>query len=76
MVQNEEDVVQDQINLVTSLMQKLPEQQRLVMQLKHWDGYSDEEIEQMTGLNRGNIKVILSRVRRMIREQFIIWEQR
>lgn len=62
--------LKDEIKHVKQLIEKLPEQQRLVMILKHWDGYSDEEIEQITGLNAGNIRVIVSRARKTIREQF------
>jgi RNA polymerase sigma-70 factor (ECF subfamily) len=40
------------------------------MMLKHWDGYTDEEIESMTGISPGNIRVILSRARKTIREQY------
>ena len=65
----------DQINHLTLLMNKLPEQQQLVMQLKHWDGYSDEEIEQITGLKKGNIKMILSRARKMIKDEYLKLEQ-
>jgi RNA polymerase sigma-70 factor (ECF subfamily) len=67
--------IRDQINQISLLMKLLPEQQRRVMQLKHWEGYSDEEIEEITGLNKPYIKVILSRTRKLIREQFIKLEQ-
>ena len=62
--------INDEADKVKQLINKLPEQQRQVMVLKHWDGYSDEEIEQATGLSSGNIRVILSRARKTIREQF------
>ena len=65
----------DQLNKVTLLMKLLPEQQRRVMQLKHWEGQSDEEIEEITGLNKAYIKVILSRTRKLIKEQFIKLER-
>ncbi len=67
--------MQDQINQINGLMQLLPEQQRRVMQLKHWEGYSDEEIEEVTGLKKAYIKVILSRTRKLIKEQFIKLEK-
>ncbi|MDR2953638.1 MAG: RNA polymerase sigma factor [Prevotella sp.] len=63
--------VNDEANLVKTLINELPEQQRIVIMLKHWDGYSDQEIEEATGLNPGNIRVILSRARKTIREQFL-----
>ncbi len=65
----------DQLNLVYSLIGKLPFKQRQVFHLKHWEGYSDEEIEQLTGLKKGNIKVMLSRIRKAIKEQFLKIEQ-
>jgi RNA polymerase sigma-70 factor (ECF subfamily) len=67
--------VQDEAERVKKLINRLPEQQRQVMIMKHWDGYSDEEIEQITGISPGNIRVILSRARKTIREQFIKIQQ-
>lgn len=67
--------LKDNSNYVKSLIDRLPEQQRQVMILKHWDGYSDEEIEDITGLSTGNIRVILSRARKTIREQYNKMEQ-
>lgn len=63
--------IEDQIRQVESIMDSFPKQQRMVMLLKHWDGFSDEEIEQITGLSRANIKMIISRARKKIRERFI-----
>lgn len=67
--------LQDDAQKVKQLINRLPDQQRQVMMMKHWDGYSDEEIEQVTGLSPGNIRVILSRARKTIREQFLKIEQ-
>jgi len=68
--------IKDDAKYVMGLISKLPEQQRQVMMLKHWDGYSDEEIEEMTGISSGNIRVILSRARKTIREQYSKIEQK
>ncbi|MFV0536707.1 MAG: RNA polymerase sigma factor [Dysgonomonas sp.] len=62
--------LRDEAEKVKYLINKLPDQQRQVMMMKHWDDYSDEEIEQATGLSAGNIRVILSRARKTIREQY------
>ena len=62
--------VKDEIEKVQRLINKLPEQQREVMMLKHWDNKTDEEIEDITGLKAGNIRVLISRARKTIREQF------
>ena len=66
----------DEAEKIKYLINKLPDQQRQVMMMKHWDEYSDEEIEQVTGLSAGNIRVILSRARKTIREQYIKIGQR
>lgn len=68
--------LQDEAKQVKHLISKLPDQQRQVMMMKHWDGYTDEEIEEATGLSAGNIRVILSRARKTIREQYIKIGQR
>ena len=73
---SEQMEIQDDANRVKLLISKLPDQQRQVLMLKHWDGYSDEEIVQATGISPGNIRVILSRARKTIREQFIKVEHR
>lgn len=65
----------DEAHNIKCLINKLPDQQKQVMMMKHWDGYSDEEIELATGLSAGNIRVILSRARKTIREQFLKIEQ-
>ncbi len=62
--------VRDEIEHVRGLVHCLPDQQRLVMQLKHWDDYTDDEIEEITGMSKVNIRVTLSRARKTIREQF------
>jgi RNA polymerase sigma-70 factor (ECF subfamily) len=67
--------LQDEVAQVKNLINKLPKQQRMIMMMKHWEEYSDEEIEQITGINSGNIRVILSRARKTVREQFFKMEK-
>ena len=43
------------------------------MNLRDVKGCSYEEIEQVTGLNSTNIRVLLSRARKRIREEFNKW---
>lgn len=68
--------LRDEIRHVQDLINLLPPQQRLVMQLKHWDEYTDEEIEEVTGMSQINIRVTLSRARKTIREQYLKIKQR
>ena len=58
---------QDQIEQVKRLIDRLPENQRKVLKLKGINGCSLEEIEQITGLTAVNIRVLLSRARKTIR---------
>lgn len=60
----------DEVNQVQMLIGRLPQQQRKVIVLRDMNGCSFEEIEQTTGLNAINIRVLLSRARKKIREQF------
>jgi RNA polymerase sigma-70 factor (ECF subfamily) len=49
---------------------KLPEQQRLIITLKDVEDRSFDEIAHLTSLSEGNIRVLLSRARKAIREEF------
>lgn len=57
--------------LIRRLINELPEQQKLVLHLRDVEEYSFEEIEETTGLSINNIRVILSRARLKLRENFV-----
>jgi len=58
------------LQVVEEIIKKLPEQQQLIFRLRHNDDCSLEEIEKITGLSSVNVRVILSRIRKTIKEQF------
>lgn len=60
----------EQVHRVQQLISRLPENQRQVLRLRGIDDCSFEEIEQITGLSAANIRTLLSRARKFIREQF------
>ena len=60
----------DEVRHVMKLINRLPNQQRQVMLMRDVDDRPYEEIEQTTGLSAVNIRVLLSRARKKIREQF------
>ena len=60
----------DQIRQVQRWINELPLNQQQVLRLQGVEDYSVEEIEQITGYTVGNIRVLLSRARKTIREQF------
>jgi RNA polymerase sigma-70 factor (ECF subfamily) len=49
----------------------LNEQQRHILYMRDYSGYSFEEIAQETGLSESNIRLILSRARRAVRQCYI-----
>lgn len=60
----------ESLQLVAHLMNSLPEKQRYVLQLRAFDDCSLEEIESITGLTGVNVRTLLSRARRRMRELF------
>lgn len=63
--------VKDTVNFIRQLMGELPEQQKLVMQLRDIEGYEFEEIEQILDLSVNTIRVNLSRARKKIRDLYL-----
>jgi RNA polymerase sigma-70 factor (ECF subfamily) len=66
--------MRDNVHKISELIEKLPEPQRQIILFRHWDGFSDEEIVLATGLTEGNIRVLLSRARKTVRENFLKME--
>ncbi len=60
----------DELNYVQQFIEKLPYQQKILIKMREIDDCSFEEIEQHTGLTQVNIRVLLSRARKKLREQF------
>lgn len=59
----------DSLNWVDKIMEDLPEQQKLVIQLRDIEQYEFKEIAKMLDMNETAIRVTLSRARKTIREQ-------
>lgn len=63
-------IEQDHMRIMNRIINELPENQRQIVRLRSIDNCSSEEVEQITGLSAINIRVLLSRARKTIREQF------
>ena len=61
----------DSVSIVHQLIAKLPEQQRMIIQLRDVEQYEYEEIGKMLDLKQTAVRVALSRARKTIREQLI-----
>jgi len=59
------------VELVTRIMQTLPEKQKMIMQLRDIEQFEFSEIAQMLSINETAIRVALSRARKTVREQLI-----
>ena len=57
--------------LARDIINDLPEQQRSVIHLRDVEGYEFEEIGEMTGMNINNVRVVLSRARKKVREELL-----
>ena len=61
----------DTKRVLNEALAKLSEQQRSLVMLKDYEGYSYEEIGQITGLNESQVKVYLHRARLQLREYIV-----
>lgn len=62
--------VHDEVVWVKRIIARLPDNQQRVLVLHDIQGCTFEEIGKVTGLNAINIRVLLSRARKKIREEF------
>lgn len=61
----------DSVTWVGKIMEELPEQQKLVLQLRDVEEYDYDEIAEMLGMQPTAIRVALSRARKTVREKLL-----
>lgn len=59
----------DSVNWVSKIIEELPEQQKIILQLRDIEEYDFDEIAKVVDMNPTAIRVALSRARKTIREQ-------
>jgi RNA polymerase sigma factor (sigma-70 family) len=64
----------DKMNLLYILLDKLPEQQKQVVQLRDIEGLEFEQISEIMDMNLNALRVNLSRARSRIREELIKYD--
>jgi RNA polymerase sigma factor (sigma-70 family) len=57
--------------IIRKIINTLPDQQRIVVQLRNIEEFSFEEVSEITGLSVNNIRVCLSRARKTIQERYL-----
>ena len=60
----------DETSRIESLINELPERDARIIQMHLIEERSYEEIEQNTGLSKGNIRIIVMRTRQKLKQQF------
>jgi RNA polymerase sigma factor (sigma-70 family) len=63
--------VRDSVSWIERIMQNLPEQQRMVLQLRDIEAYEYEEIAEIMQMQPTAVRVALSRARKAVREKLI-----
>jgi len=61
----------DELAQVSQIIESLPEQQKIIFQLRDIEQYEFEEIAEITRMNETAIRVALSRARKKIREELL-----
>lgn len=61
----------DKLNWVEKIINELPDNQKMIVQLREIEELEFEEIAQIMKMSETNVRVILSRARKTIREQMI-----
>jgi len=61
----------DELDQVSQIINNLPEQQKIIFQLRDVEQYEYEEIAEITKMNETAIRVALSRARKKIREELL-----
>jgi RNA polymerase sigma-70 factor (ECF subfamily) len=58
----------DEVSILFKLMQKLPEQQKLILHLRDVEQYEFSEIAKITNNSQASVRVTLSRARKKIKD--------
>ena len=66
-------VLKESGRIIEGIIEKLPENIRIILQLHDIDGKSYEEIAESTGHNINTLRVNISRARKIVRDEFNIF---
>lgn len=61
----------DLAEIVRKIINELPENQRSVIQLRDIDGFDNQEIGEVLKMDANNVRVLLSRARKKVREELL-----
>lgn len=64
----------DNLDLALHIVEQHPELQRIILKMRHVEGYEIHEIAEITGGTEESVRMNLSRARKRVRELFIKFE--
>lgn len=68
---NDQAEIANQRKLMNTIINNLPEQQKMIIQLREIEGYEFEEIATISDMNVNAVRVALSRARKTIKEELV-----
>ena len=76
LAEEEANDAEERLQLAMKLVEKLPERQRQVIQLKHFDAADTEHIASKLGITPGNVYTHLSRAYNSLKQMILEYEKR
>jgi len=67
---DENTFVTERFKVVQSLLEKLPDKQRIIIELKDFKGFDFEEIAELLEMEQGSVRVNLSRARKRLKQLY------
>lgn len=74
-LQHDDNTYSDLKEVLDEAMTRLPEKQRSVLMLRDYEGYSYQEIGDITGLNESQVKVYIFRARTALKKYIVSIDQ-
>ncbi|MCR4816080.1 MAG: sigma-70 family RNA polymerase sigma factor [Bacteroidales bacterium] len=76
LAEEEANDAEERLQLAMKLVEKLPDRQRQVIQLKHFDAADTEHIASKLGITPGNVYTLLSRTYNSLKQMILEYEER
>ena len=76
LAEEEANDAEERLQLAMKLVEKLPERQRQVIQLKHFDAADTEHIASKLGITPRNVYTLLSRTYNSLKQMILEYEER
>lgn len=76
LAEEEANDAEERLQLAMKLVEKLPDRQRKVIQLKHYDAASTDYIASKLNISQGNVYTLLSRAYNSLKQMILEYEKR